>query len=245
MGIFIAIQPPTNQEAANLPNNPTTAPIKIERRRILFIQVDHLPAPASRPVSPFQSTPQVEPTVVPTAPQLQTLSLALFSRQNPGITVVLLYPPQNGQKTDGASRLQSSFSLLPEGIISPAFADALKQQKISYDGYIIIDNEGIRQWIDLFNGLPIAGSVQNGNDILSQWNTNSASPEGVSAWHQLVAKGFCDRLPDLDQNAGWFKFYYTLFPDHLHTNISLEAFISDTQALNAFSSSITCNVSYP
>lgn len=236
-----------SDETSGQPPKNSTAPFTIERRSILFIQVDRLPAQPHPPAaSPFQTTPQVEATSEVNLPHLETISLVLFSPQNPGITVVLLYPPENGVETEIAKKIVGSFSLAPDGSLSPAFSDILKENKIHSNGYIIIDNEGIRQWINLFNGLPLEnGEILNGDRFMSEYAKINTNPGAVSQWHQIISSGLCTRLPGLDQDEIWSKLMFSLFPAHLHTNISLETYVADMQALDSFSSSITCDVSYP
>ncbi len=146
------------------------------------------------------------------------------------ITMTPLYP---GTVPDPAvSRLASSFDL--NGRKKPAkdFLAALQAFQVNWDGYILVDHEGmvrLHQWLAA-------------SPIISLNGQGSGDPGLVLQEESLLLNGICHGLnqtgPAPDKSAHWESIY----SDHLKTDLSMRTILPYWQQLNEGQGILVCNI---
>jgi hypothetical protein len=149
---------------------------------------------------------------------LESVWLLLFTPDYPDLTLLMLYPsPKEPYKN-----LANQFKLTPDGKLDTSFTDALHSFKFNYQGFILIDEEGLSQWIDWMNGIDIDGNTQNGANVQNYtpkpWNDfdKSIKPQ------MTVATGLCKKTILLPKDVNWFTLLGIIFPDHMSSDLSLK-----------------------
>jgi hypothetical protein len=195
--------------------------------------------PASAPASP--STPTIASNTIPENNKQQNLVLILidnlgnpgyhlesvwlllFTPDYPDITLLMLYPSSK----EPYKNLADQFKLTPDGKLDVSFTDALHGFKFNFQGFILVDEEGLSQWIDWMKGIDIDGNTLNGANVLSYtpkpWNDldKSITPQ------MTVATGLCKKAILLPKDVNWFTLLGNILPGHMSTDLSLK----DTVAL--------------
>lgn len=164
-------------------------------------------------------------------PQLISVwSVFSVVNQQTYITMTPLYP---GVVPDPAvSQLASSFEL--NGRKKPAknFLTALDAFQVNWDGYILVDQEGmvrLHQWLAGNHNINLIG--QGGSD-----------PALVLQEESLLLTGICYGLNQTgtapDDSAQWDA----IFSDHLKTDLSMRNIIPYWQQMNAVQTPLVCNI---
>jgi len=165
-------------------------------------------------------------------PQLVSVwSLFSVVNEQAYITMTPLYP---GTVPDPAlSRLSSSFDL--NGRKKPAkdFLEALQAFQVTWDGYILVDHQGmmaLHQWL-AGNPSHISLTDQGSNDVARILQEESLLLTGIC--HGLNQTG-----PAPNESAQWDA----IFPDHLKTDLSMRNIIPHWQHMNERQVPLVCNV---
>ena len=194
-----------------LPAAPKKAVSQSAQKNIVVIHVDDLSA----------KDPQL----------LSVWSLFSVANEQTYITMTPLYP---GTVPDPAlSKLASSFDL--NGRKKPAknFLEALQAFQVTWDGYILVDQQGMMAMHQWLAGIPSNLSLvdQGGNDAAMILQEES-----------LLLSGICYGLNQTgsapDETAQWDA----IFPDHLKTDLSMRKIIPHWEYMNEVQTPLVCDV---
>ena len=172
---------------------------------------------------------------------LESVWLLLIAPNYPDLTLLLLYPsPKEPYKS-----LANQFKLTPDGKLDTDFIDALHSFKFDYQGYILIDEKGLSQWVDWLNGIKIGDNIQNGANVLNYipkpWNDFDNSRTAQMA----VATGMCNKTGLLPEDVNWFTLLGNLSPDHLSTDLTLKSTVEVWKNLIAKQTKAKCKILSP
>lgn len=194
-----------------LPASAKTAASQSAQKNIVVIHVDDLDAKNPELVSVW--------------------SLFSLVNEQTYLTMTPLYP---GTVPDPAlSRLASTFDL--NGRKKPAkdFLEALQAFQVTWDGYILVDHQGMMALNEWLGGNP--SSIR----LVDQGNNDAAM---ILQEESLLLTGICHGLNQTgfapDESAQWGAVY----PDHLKTDLSMRKIIPQWQQLNEGQAPLVCNV---
>jgi hypothetical protein len=154
----------------------------------------------------------------PSSFRLEAIWLLLSTQDQPDLILLLLYPsPKEPYKN-----LAEQFKLTPDGKFDASFIEVLRGFKFDYQGFVLIDEAGLGQWVDWMNGIEMDGSLYNGTAVLN-YIPKPWDDFDNSLTHQMtVANGLCTKLGQLPKDKDGFALLTQLFPDHMSTDLTLE-----------------------
>jgi hypothetical protein len=165
-------------------------------------------------------------------PQLVSVwSLFSVVNEQSYITMTPLYP---GTVPDPAlSLLTSSFDLNGRKKPVKGFLEALQAFQVTWDGYILVDHQGmmaLHQWL--------AGNPAD----LGLTDQGSKDAAMILQEESLVLTGICHGLNQTGPAPGESTQWDAIFPDHLKTDLSMRSIIPHWQQMNEEQAPLVCNV---
>lgn len=180
-------------------------------------------------------------------PKLIGIWLLLYYPNYPKLTLLLLYPGMGGMNDLKARSLEQKFSLSPDGTLGPDFKSALDSFGFKSNGYMVIDNYGVTQWIDWLGG--ISYNDQNGNlnglSVINKLPPLGQDDKNTGVWLKQVSNGVCSKIGQITVDANWTTLLNVIAPDHFHTDLSLELLLGDWKQIKSQGSAITCEMDIP
>ncbi|OGO28067.1 MAG: hypothetical protein A2W33_10565 [Chloroflexi bacterium RBG_16_52_11] len=176
-------------------------------------------------------------------PQLQSLWMVLFLNNVPHLMMVPIYPAPvlgsaNSQIMD--EDLASLFRLDDEMTPAAEFITSLEDQELWWTGYIILDQQALRQILAVIVGSsPSAESFAN--DMLASAQGDALLPEAALSSQTRFVQEMC-RL------SSWFStadpeqildMVANIFP-HIRTNLDLEVAVSEIKNAVHLGGGISC-----
>ena len=145
------------------------------------------------------------------------------------ITMTPLYP--RTVPDPAVSRLASSFHLNGRRKLSKEFMEALQTYRVAWDGYIIIDQQGmmgLQEWLA-------------GYSVVSLTNQGSKDPGLILQEESLLLNGICRGLNRTgtapDESAEW-----EAISDHLKTDLPMRNIIPYWRQMNEWQTPLVCNI---
>ena len=182
-----------------------------------------------------------------TNPRLIGIWLVLYYPDYPKLTLLLLYPPMGGSNVLKERSLFQKFSVSPDGKLGTDFQSDLDRFGFKSNGYLLIDNYGVAQWIDWLGGIKYndQGGNQNGVTVLNKLPPSGQDDKITGVWLKQVSNGVCDKIGQIPVDANWTTLLNIISPDHFHTDLSLELMLGDWKQIKSQGNSITCEVDIP
>lgn len=193
---------------------PATLISKDAQRTLLLIQVDDLSGDD---------------------PHLDGLSLLMYIPGHPMLTFIPLFPAEMARDGEIANHLAKTFGLDHNKALTQAFTNALKDEQISWTGYILSDRLGLAA-LEAFLQDP-SGFNSASIKISAEVDANKDPASTIPV--------YCSRVNDLQTSLDWSRLMSALIPDHLHTDLGLEMLLSDWKNLSSTGLPFNCKVITP
>ncbi len=180
-------------------------------------------------------------------PQLIGIWLLLYYPNYPKLTLLLLYPPMGGINDFKARGLEQKFSIGPDGAPGTDFKSALDSFGFKSNGYMLIDNYGVTQWIDWLGGISYndQGGNQNGMAVLNKLPPMGQNDKNTGIWLKQVSNGVCHKIGQIPVDANWTTLFNGIAPDHFHSDLSLDLLLGDWKQIKSQGNTITCELDIP
>ena len=204
------------------PQIPTPQPMPDRQRNILVIGVDDL---------------------LTAAPELQSVWMVLFLKDVPHLMMMPVYPqPSMGSANSQAldENLASLFRLDDEMNPSAEFIQALEDRELWWMGYLLLDQQALRQTLDVVAGnSPSGGSMID--ELLSSIPADSLDPGTVLSSQTRLVQEMC-------RYSSWLSASDTehildlaaqIYP-HFRTDLDLEAAVAELKNTIRFGGGISC-----
>lgn len=146
------------------------------------------------------------------------------------ITLKSLYPVSVPDPM--LSQLSDTFALSSKNKPSKEFFNALKVYQIEWDGYILIDNQGI---LDLHRWLV-------GNPTVTLNDNPTPQTDLILQEETLLFNGICHGIIRAGLQPGDTVQWQTIFPQHLQTSLSTKELKAQWQRITELSAPPICNV---
>jgi hypothetical protein len=180
------------------------------------------------------------------SPHLVSIWLLFYYPDYPKLTMLLLYPPQEGHSSPKTRALGQQFALLSNGLLSPGFIAAVDSFGFKYNGYLITDSYSLTSWIDWLGGVKIGEDVNlsSGTSALKKLPPVGQDNNRI-AWMKGVSSGVCAKLSQISVDSNWITLMNNITPTHFHTNLSIELLIGDWKQIKSIGDPITCELILP
>jgi len=181
------------------------------------------------------------------SPHLVGMWLLFYYPEYPQLTLLMLYPPMSDNNRGKIWALGQQFALTSNGKLSPIFLTLLQNFGFKSNGYIVIDNYGLTQWVDWLGGITMGDDhgVQNGSTILSTLPNGDNNEQNTGKWMKQVSMGVCSKLIAIPVDSNWATLMNSVAPDHFHSDLSLELLMGDWKKLKSHDQAITCEFDIP
>ena len=154
------------------------------------------------------------------------LQIATHSPQR--FTLLPIYPAPDSQALISQEQLQASFGLDENGAVLPAFFEGVQAADFWWSNYLVLDQAGLAQLIDLGGGLDLGQGSMNGDQAVSTLASPEMPPEDALRTQAIVFQAVCtqtaEKLLSLDA-----KHIFQLLGGHLRTDLEIERFIHEWQ----------------
>lgn len=154
------------------------------------------------------------------------LQIATHSPQR--FTLVPLYPTSNAQTLIPQEQLQSNFGLDSTGAVLPEFFEVVRTADFWWSNYLVIDQAGLAELIDLGGGIDLGKGDLSGKKVTELLTSSNLPAEaGLNAQasvFQAVCSQSAEKLLSLDARRTFQK-----LGRHLRTDLEIERFIHEWQ----------------
>lgn len=163
-------------------------------------------------------------------PQLKSvwlvLQIATHSPQR--FTLVPLYPASALQAMIPQDELQEIFELDESGAIQPAFFDRIHAADFWWSNYLVLDQAGLAQVIDLAGGINLGQGSMGGNQIVTTLISPDLEPDQALQTQAVLLQTLCTQSAEtlLKLDA---KHVFQLLGGHLRTDLEIERLIHEWQ----------------
>ena len=199
---------------------------KMHQRNLVLVQVDDLKS---------------------SSPRLISVWLLLYFVEQPDISTILVYPQPNASPNNQAPELEKSFSLDGSGALSAPFIAVLKRYNFQYDGYMLMDNQGMARWIDWLHGVDLQDGkgMQTGAAVVQSMVLPWNGQVEARTWQEKTSQAICDKIIVLKTDSQWFPILFELMPDHFRTNLNLDMAVLDWKSLVSQEEPLSCSLMFP
>ncbi|MCD4672455.1 MAG: hypothetical protein K8R77_07325 [Anaerolineaceae bacterium] len=194
----------------SLPATQKNADAQPEQKNIIIIHVDDLESRDPQLVSVW--------------------SLFSVITEQTYITMKPLYPATFPDPA--LAQLADSLDLNTRKQPSQGFLNILQAYQLEWDGYILVDHQGILEMHQWLVGTPTATLNSQGNP----------DPDLILQEETLLFNGICRGLNQAGTAPQKSDQWDTIFPGHLKTNVSMSKLIGQWQLLNENQSPLVCNI---
>jgi len=224
LGIRAGSTPPPGGQPGKTPPSQTIGLSYEKQRTLLLIGVDDL---------------------LGAAPRLVSLWVLLYRLDTPRAAAIPLYPlPVSGGNSSflAETDLSAHFSLTEQHQLNPAFLGALQDFKFAWTGYVMIDQTGSARLIDWMEGIEIQNTTMDGTSAVSTLVDPGVDAGAALASQKQLGESLCQRFSTADPDSNWLALTTDLIPQHLITNLDIEALRADWKALVSSSAPLTCEL---
>lgn len=125
----------------------------------------------------------------------------------PYLVMKILFP---GSKI---TSLKNNFYLDPEGRLAPQFEEEIQKLNFPWDGYLLIDNQGIQKLSEWLLDQPVEFLPYD----------PQSSPDGFTVFldDSRRLSSFCESLSDVQQEST-FPFWREIIPSHMRSNLGFD-----------------------
>lgn len=116
------------------------------QRNLLVVGVDRLASPS---------------------PRLESVWLVVYFPGRSPVTLLPIYPALPGTLSQGEPALEEAFGMAPNGKPSAAFLRRLRQERLWWSGYLLLDEGGLAVLLDSLGGIELGGSRVDGARALA------------------------------------------------------------------------------
>jgi hypothetical protein len=179
------------------------------------------------------------------APRLVSVWALLYRLDNPRAAAVPLYPVSASSVSEAlpaATDLSLHFSLTGKRQLSPAFLGALQDFKFDWTGYVIMDHIGSSRLVDWMQGIEIQDMPLDGGGAVATLVDPLGDPIAALASQKQLGESLCRRFSTIDPDSNWLALTTDLIPQHMTTNLEIEALRSDWKALVSLASPFSCEL---
>lgn len=165
-----------------------------------------------------------------TSPQLNSvwmvLQIATHSPQR--FTLVPLYPATGAQVLVPQDELQASFRMDANGGVQPEFFEEIKAADFWWSNYLVIDQAGLAELIDLGGGIDLGNGSLKGKQVTQMLTAPELQADTAlgaqAAVFQAVCSQSAEKLLSLDA-----KKIFQKLGRHLRTDLEIERFTQEWQ----------------
>lgn len=221
MGVWIGTRLPNIIDRVTAAIRPTATPSPtpiIDQRTLLIIGVDRIPKlPETDSLS--------EEINVSKAARLQSIWLAIYFIDRPGVNLIPLYPQAQQSSAEEDEQLETSFAIDSSGNPHQEFLDMIEERTF-WNHYVMLDDIVLITIIDLVGGIDLGDGVMAGpiaiGEIPYPWEDRQAASEA----QQLVLEELCKSVNPQAISVN-FESIFDLIPQHLVTDVNIDDAIED------------------
>jgi hypothetical protein len=151
-------------------------------------------------------------------PELQSVWLAV-SADEYNQMIAPIYPGSLKGGAQEDERLRSAFGLAKNRTLQRQFENSLREKKIEWSSYVIIDNYVVESLVDILSGVDLGNGFLSGRQFISELSNPLGSRYAVLSGHAMMVKQLCFRSTTYFQTLNP-EMFLDSFEGHLSTDIS-------------------------
>lgn len=132
-------------------------------------------------------------------PSLQGVWMLITAPTGRKVTFMPVYPTG----TQAGKDLEHAFSQARDGVASGAFLQALENQGLWWDNYLIVDRVTLAALVDLTGGIDIGNGRSTGQQVVGLLSIAREDDQTSLDFQARLAQGICQRLNSMRQNASF------------------------------------------
>lgn len=201
------------------------------QQNILIVLVDHLSDPAYKGGIAFSSM----------QPALEGVWLVAFVPGRAHLTFFPIYPFSMNGENAHTGELARHFSLEVDGILSGEFQQAIREQGVWWDKYLVLDRSSLAEVIELAGGVDLGYGRLSGAEITALMATVRQDPHVAIGLQAMLAQQVC--------RAGRYLYQKVdpgimagLILDGARSDLEMDGFIAGWLGLRDIQGGLMCEI---
>lgn len=153
-------------------------------------------------------------------PGPESIWLLGYFADKPRISLVPVYPTPTGDSIQKHSKIISSIQLTQNGHPSPELVKFLRQERIWWNGYVLLDAAALIEIVDFLGGVELDGQPLNGALAVSSFPPPSQDYSAALTGQTKLLRSMCAQTNQLAPTVD-LRDIINLIPDHLQTDVDI------------------------
>lgn len=154
-------------------------------------------------------------------------------------TMFPLYPASLSGGAADDQAMVDAFQLRPDGKPDQAFLELLRSKNITWDNFLLLDEFGLAELIDMTGGMDLGQGPMDGMQTLAQIPGSTAEPKAAFFAHATLAQGLCLSSNDLIQKMEVADVTRRL-ASHMLTDLTEKNIAEEWRRLRPTNTGISC-----
>ncbi len=172
-------------------------------------------------------------------PQLVSVWLTTYVPVRTQTTWFSLYPASLSGGAEDDLEMVETFQLSAEGDPERAFFELIQSKELAWDNFILLDEFGLVELIDMTGGIDFGAGKVDGMRALAQIPHSSKEPRAALFAHAKLAESFCLNSEKLIQEMD-VKDVIGRLASHMRTDLSEKSFVEEWRHLRTANSGLDC-----
>jgi hypothetical protein len=130
-------------------------------------------------------------------PSLEGAWMLIYAPDGLKVTFMPVYPAES----EAAARLPGAFRFAQDGDLPASFEQALQEQGLWWDNYLVVDHAVLADLVDLSGGIDMGNGLSQGLQVVDLLPIASQDAQTARQLQARIARGICQRFDAILRNA--------------------------------------------